>query len=143
MPSINYSFIAGQRYDIRIMLDILIPFLTKEYNDEIHIIKRGSGYSAITTENLKFLDITNFLAAGTCYSDFLKAYNAPSNKSYFPYESFNSLDQLDGRVFPPYEAFYSRLKNTNTLLPLKTETITLTQTEQQTIGNIIINNLTI
>ena len=55
------------------------------------------------------------------YSDsFLKAYKASETKGFFPYEWFDNPDKLDFPELPPYEAFFSKLRNNN---PLDKDTI--------------------
>ena len=61
------------------------------------------------TKKLQYLDLTNYLAAGTSLDKFYKAYEVESPKGYFPYEFFDSLDKLDYPGLPPKEAFYSTL----------------------------------
>ena len=67
---------------------------------------------------MKFLDISNYIAAGSSYSQFLKAYGCDIPKSIFPYEWFDSFDKLDHTSLPDMQDFYSTLSNTN---PLKSE----------------------
>ena len=67
----------------------------------------------LKTEHLRFLDIINFLAPGFTYDKFLKAYECPQTKRFFPYEWMDSLDKLDSSSLPPYEAFHSSLKGCN------------------------------
>ena len=59
---------------------------------DIHRIKKENSYLAISTPQLKFLDIFNYLAAGFSYSQFLKAYGCDIPKGIFPYEWFYSFD---------------------------------------------------
>ena len=49
------------------------------------------------------------------YSAFLKAYKIEEAKSYFPYEWFDDVSKLDYPSLPPYDAFYSELKQKNVL----------------------------
>ena len=70
---------------------------------------------AISTEKLKFLDIINYIAPGYSYATFLKAYDARENKGYLCYDWFDSVDKLSYGSLPPYDAFYSKLKNMNVL----------------------------
>lgn len=105
------------------MKNELIPVLL-DLEEIKFVIKRGTAYSCIATETLKFLDITNFLAVGVNYDSFLKAYDASVSKSYFCYEWFSDLSKLNTTIFPDYDAFYSSLKGTNTLEPVKGETLT-------------------
>merc|ERR1712237_85675 len=68
------------------------------------------------TSNLKFLDITNYLAAGSSYANYLKAFEVEEQKGFFPYEyvkSFNVL--LKSSSLPAYKDFYSHLNNNNPL----------------------------
>ena len=86
-----------------------------QLDDDGYTIKKGNSYTCISTPKYKFLDITEYLAAGTSYDSFLKAYHCQQAKGHFPYEWFDSVDKLQTTVLPPYAAFYSRLKEQNTL----------------------------
>ena len=120
VPCLSFN---GSKYDLRVCKSLLISLLVEM--DEIkYVIKRGGNYVCITTENLKFLDVVSYLAAGTSLDGFLKAYDASVQKSFFPYEYFSSLEILDSRQFPSYESFYSSLKQSNTLEPQKNSTLT-------------------
>ena len=72
-------------------------------------------YTQIGALLFKFLDISNYLAGGVSYSAFLEAYKIPESKSYFPYEWFDHHSKLDYPCLPPYESFYSELKQRNVL----------------------------
>lgn len=65
---------------------------------------------------MKFLDIGQFLAAGSSYSSFLKAYKVEEHKGYFPYEWFDAARKLEHPELPPHTAFHSSLKNSNITL---------------------------
>ena len=86
---------------------------------DIHTIKKENSYLSIAIPQLKFLDISNYLAAGSSYSQFLKAYGCDTPKGIFPYEWFDSFEKLDHTSLPDMQDFYSTLSNTN---PLKSET---------------------
>ena len=64
------------------------------------------------------MDISNYLAAGSSNSQFLKAYGCDIPKGIFPYEWFDSFDKLNSASLPGMEDFYSTLSNSN---PLKSE----------------------
>ncbi|KAL5262624.1 hypothetical protein ACHWQZ_G008128 [Mnemiopsis leidyi] len=115
---------CGQKYDIPTMRTQLFSVLlqVEEIN---YVIKRGSSYSAISTENFLFLDVTNYLAAGSSYDQFLKGYGATVHKSFFPYEYFNDLGKLASTQFPRYQDFFSSLKGRNTLEPTADETLSV------------------
>ena len=88
----------------------------------------------IATEELKFLDVVFYTAPGFNYDAFLKAYGAEGSKSHFPYEFLDSVEKLDSKEFPPYESFYSTLRNQNTLEPVGQ--IFLIPEEEKTIGRV-------
>ena len=128
MPVLSFN---GSSYDLKVLKQYLIPLFV-ELDSLKFIIKKGTGYMVIATEELKFLDIMNYISPGFNYDTFLKAYGALTTKSYFPYEYLDSFEKLNSKAFPPYESFYSSLKSSNTLEPIgATELI---KSEQQIIG---------
>ena len=72
-------------------------------------------YPCIKTELLKFMDILQFLAPGYNLKSFFKAFSVIEQKGIFPYDYFTHADQLDETTLPPYETFYSTIKNCNIL----------------------------
>ena len=111
MPVLGFN---SSKYD----LNLIKQYFPKHLNlatDCDYVIKKTNQYTAIATSKFKFLDIVNYLAAGCSYSKFLKAYDVEESKSYFPYEWFDDVGKLDYPALPPYESFYSRLKNANVL----------------------------
>ena len=56
-----------------------------------------------------------FLGGTTTLDSFLKAYKASETKRFFPYEWFDNPDNLNFPELPPYEAFFSKLRNNNPL----------------------------
>ena len=65
----------------------------------------------LSTDQLKFLDMTNYIAPGFSYDKYLKAYGCEMTKGHFPYEYMDRLERLNDTALPPKEAFFSRLKN--------------------------------
>ncbi len=120
VPCLSFN---GSKYDLRVCRGPLIATLV-ELDEVKYVIKKGNSYACIATESLKFLDILSFLAAGTSYDKFLKAYGTTQNKSFFPYEWFDNLDKLNNTDFPAYSDFYSSLRQKNTLEPQKSERLT-------------------
>ena len=59
-----------------------------------------NGYMALSTEKLKFLDITNYLAAGTKLKDFYDSFQVSTPKGFFPYGWFDSLEKLNESSLP-------------------------------------------
>ena len=86
----------------------------EEENDGIgsfFVIKRNNTFMCLSTDQLKFLDMTNYIAPGFSYDKYLKAYGCEVMKGHFPYEYMDCLESLDDTALPPIEAFFSRLKN--------------------------------
>ena len=75
------------------------------------VTKRNNNHMCLKTLHLKFLDITNYLAPGFSYEQFLKAYECAQTEEYFPYEWVDALDKLDSPSLPPEEAFHSTLED--------------------------------
>ena len=111
LPVLGFN---SSRYD----LNLIKKHFPKHLNlvtEADFIIKKCNQYSVIATSKFRFLDISNFLAAGCSYSKFLQAYDIPESKSFFPYEWFDDVTKLEDEALPPYEAFESKLKNANVL----------------------------
>lgn len=49
----------------------------------------------LKTKHLRFLAVTNLLAPGFSYDKFLKVYECPQSKGFFPYEWMDSLEKLN------------------------------------------------
>ena len=111
----NQLIILGfnsQRYDIPLIKRYLPSSLKRLDSLPSWVIKKGNAYMSISTKNLKYLDITNYLAAHTSLENFYKAFNVTTPKANFPYQYFNSLDKLHG-PFPGRDYFYSILSNSS------------------------------
>ena len=75
------------------------------------VIKRNNTFMCLSTDQLKFLDMTNYIAPGFSYDKYLKAYGCEVTKGHFPYEYMDRLERLDNTALPTKEAFFSRPKN--------------------------------
>ncbi len=104
----------SQKYDLCIIKDKLAKHLDLPKTQKF-VAKRNSAYSCISTSKYKFLDVSNFLAPGYSYSEFLKAYDVDVGKSYFCYEFFDDPAKLELTELPEYKHFYSELKECNVL----------------------------
>ena len=100
------------KYDINIAKRFLLPYLIKHHPIKFSV-KRNNNHMCLKTNFLKFLDITNYMAPGFSYDQFLKAYECEQTKGFFPYEWIDGLDKLNEASLPPHEAFYSTLKSQN------------------------------
>ena len=57
----------------------------------------------------------NFLGGATSLDSFPKAYKTAETKSFFPYEWFDCPQKMNNSELPPYDAFFSKLRNVNLL----------------------------
>ena len=102
------------KYDLNLIKPELMSYIALNYKDnDIYTIKKDNKYLSISTPDLKFIDISNYLVAGCSYSKFLKAYGCEIAKGIFPYEWFDHEDKLDVTTLPPPEDFFSSLSNDN------------------------------
>ncbi len=110
----NQLIIIGfnsQRYDLPLIKRYLPSSLKRLDTLPELVIKKNSSYMALETKRLRYLDLTNYLAAGTSLSAFYKTYKVKNPKGSFPYEWFDSLEKLKHTELPPLEAFHSTLTN--------------------------------
>ena len=77
------------------------------------IFKKCNAYACIASDQLKFLDMSQFLAAGSLYAGFLKALNVEEAKSFFCYDWFTSIEELHYSSLPDHKDFYTALKGCN------------------------------
>ena len=100
------------KYDINAAKNRFFSHLVKHEQVKF-VIKRNNNHMCLKTMHLKFLDMTNYLAPGFSYDQFLKAYECTQTKGHFPYKWVDSLEKLDFPRLPPAETFHSMLSNTN------------------------------
>ena len=127
LPVIGFN---SGKYDLNAIKKFLIPHFITETTEEcaegfgprekseeedcigsFFVIKRNNTFMCLSTDQLKFLDMTNYIAPGFSYDKYLKAYGCEVTKGHFPYEYMDCLERLDDTMLPPKEDFYSRLKN--------------------------------
>ena len=111
LPVLGFN---NSRYDLNVIKHKLATHLNLP-ETQIFLAKKNSAYSCIATNKFRFLDACNYLAPGVSYDTFLLAYGVTSRKSFFCYEFLDSKDKLMYPNLPPYEAFYSELKQANIL----------------------------
>ena len=112
LPVVSFN---GAKYDLKVLRIHLIPVLV-EMDSIRFVIKKGTSYMAILTDQLRFLDVTYYIAPTYNYSQFLAAYGVKEQKGFFPYEWFTSLDKLKVTEFPSYEDFNSSHKSRQTIV---------------------------
>ena len=105
LPVIGFN---SGKYDLNMIKRSFVPLLI---HNNAAVIKRQNTFMCFSTTNLKFLDVTQYLAPGVSYAKYLTAYGCELGKGHFPYEYMDDLQKLEDRVLPPQSAFFSRLKN--------------------------------
>ena len=108
LPVVGFN---SGKHDLNVVKKFFIPYMLKGDDKTRFVIKRQNTYMCFSTTNLKFLDVTQYLAPGVSYDKYLKAYGCELQKGYFPYEYMDDLQKLEDRILPPQSAFFSRLKN--------------------------------
>ena len=115
---VNTFFVFGfnsGRYDLNLIKSYLIPYLIRDKEQETSVIEKANDFISFKFGDVQFLDIMKFLGGATTLESFLKAYKASETKGFFPYELFDKPDNLDYPELPPFEAFFSKLRNNNPL----------------------------
>ena len=108
LPVIGFN---SGHYDLNVVKKFFIPYMLKGNDKTRFVIKRQNTFMCFSTTNLKFLDVTQYLAPGVSNDKYLKAYGCELQKGHFPYEYMDDLHKLEDRALPPQAAFFSRLKN--------------------------------
>ena len=98
------------KFDFNIMKSYLIPHFLANEIEITNAIKKESGYMQVATDQLVFLDVSNFISAGTSYSKWLKSWEVEEQKGFWPYEKFTSLNFLNQTHLPPINDFHNVLK---------------------------------
>jgi hypothetical protein len=107
----------SSKYDTNLIKAHLAKHLGMHVSsDKCFTVKRNNQYACISNGQFKFLDITQYLAPGTSYVKFLKAFDVVESKGFLPYEWFDSAEKLDYPELPPFgPAWHSSLKNRSVL----------------------------
>lgn len=96
-------------YDLNLIKNCFVEHLSDTTN-KVRVAKNGHKIMFLLTKGFRFLDIINYLGPGTSYEKWVKAYECSSEKSWFPYEWFDSVEKLDFPGLPDYPFWYSSLK---------------------------------
>ncbi|KAG2875890.1 hypothetical protein PC115_g23780 [Phytophthora cactorum] len=110
------------RYDINLIKADLFATIG---TDSIKSVIKNPSYMCIATADMKMLDISNYVPAGTSYAKYLSTYLGDCKcddrircvcglgKGIFPYESITSFNVLNETKVPPQSAFDSKLRGTS------------------------------
>ena len=109
-----FGFNSG-KYDLILIKSYLLPYLIHERDIQPTVIKKANHFVSLKFGDVQILDILNFLGGATSLDFFLEAYKTSETKGFFPYEWFDSPEKLDATFLPPYDCFFSKLRNYNPL----------------------------
>ena len=109
-----FGFNSG-KYDLNLIKSYLLPYLIHERDIQPTVIKKANHFVSLKCGDVQFLDILNFLGGATSLDSFLKAYKTNETKRFFRYEMLDSPEKLDATFLPPYNCFFSKLRNYNPL----------------------------
>ena len=79
------------------------------------VIKKANQFASFRFGDVQLLDFMKFLGGATSLDSMLKANKAAETKSFFPYEWFDCPQKMNNSEIPPYDAFFSKLRNVNPL----------------------------
>ena len=94
---------------------ILLTILINERNMEPTVIEKANQFVSINFGDVQLPDNIKFLSGATSLDSLLKAYKTSETKGFFPYEWFDCPQKMNNSELPPYDAFFSKLRNMNPL----------------------------
>ena len=103
------------KYDINLIKSYLLPILVNEQQLERTVIKKANQFVSFKFGDVQLLDIMNFLRGVTSLDSFLKAYKIEETKDFSPYEWLDNPEKVNNKELPPYDSFFSKLRNINPL----------------------------
>ena len=106
-----YGF-NSSRYDMQIIFDLLVKALDQPGFDRknVSLLKKGTAYFSCEFGDLHFKDLLNFTCPQSL-DQYLKTWTADCIKLVYPYEKFESIEEIRAQIeFPPIEDFKTTLK---------------------------------
>ena len=112
MPVFDFN---SARNDINLIKSYLLPTLVIERLIEPTVIKKAHQFLSFKFGDVQLLDVMNFLAGATSLDLFVKAYTTEATEDVFPYEWFDIPEKFDNKELPPYDSFFSKVRDNNPL----------------------------
>ena len=103
------------KYDINLIKSCFLPILVNERDIEPTVETKANQFASFKFGDIQLLDIMNLLRGATSLDSFLKNYKTKETKGFFPYEWFDCPEKMNNKELPPYESFFSVLRNSNPL----------------------------
>ena len=93
----------------------MLPILVNERRNEPTVMTIANQFVSFKFGDNQLLDIMNLLGGATSLDSLLKAYKTKETKGFFPYEWFDCPEKLNKKELPPYDSYFSILRNNNPL----------------------------
>ena len=103
------------KYDINLIKSYLLPILVDDQAIEPTVTNKANQFVDFKFGDIQLLDIMSFLGSATSLDSFLKAYKTKETEGFFPYEWFDCPEKMNNKELPPYDSFFSVLRNSNPL----------------------------
>ena len=103
------------KYDINLIKSYSLPIVVNERDIEPTFLKKANQFVSSKFGDIQLLDIMNFLGGATSLHSLVKAYKTKETKGFFPYEWFDCPEKMNNKEHPPYDSFFSILRNNNPL----------------------------
>lgn len=68
MSQVHVLGFNSAKYDLKLIKRCLTKHLNLHEDSEMFVVKKNNAYASIATEQLKFLNISQFLAPGSSYA---------------------------------------------------------------------------
>ena len=93
----------------------MLPILVIERDIEPTVMKKANQFVSFKFGDIQLLDLLNVLGGTTSLDSILKAYKTKATEDFFPYEWFDCAEKINNKELPPYDSFFSILRNNNFL----------------------------
>ena len=103
------------KYDINLIASYMLPICVNERQIKPAVIRKANQFDSFKFGDVQLLDIMNFLVGSTSFDSFLKAYKTEETKGFFRYEWFDNSENVNNKDLPPYDSFFSKVRNINPL----------------------------
>ena len=84
-------------------------------NKEPTVIKKANHFVSFEFTDVQLLEFMNLLGGAASLDSFFEAYKTSETKSFFPYDWFDCPQKMNNSELPPYNSFFSKLRNVNPL----------------------------
>ena len=80
-----------------------------------HTVRKANQFVSFKFGDIQLHDIMNVFGGATSLESFLRTYKTKQTKGFFPYEWFDCPEKMNNKQLPPFDSFFSILRNNNPL----------------------------